>query len=225
MDREGRVESDLRRVFAQQARADGMKGAGPGERVAPAAGVAALEICRDPLDAARHLGCRAARKGQQHNAPRIGAVGDEVGDPVRQRVGLARTRAGDDQQRSMPRRSPTPPYSTARRCSGLRWARGETLMGAGQKVETPCGARMRLGRCAVIAREHLRPCASLRSCWRLPRLNRLREQITNEKTSSHDFPRPPISLSVQPGYSGWPRLISTERTHATDERIAPYCRF
>ena len=54
---------------------------------------------RDALDPPRHLGGGAAREGQQQDAARIGAAHDQVGDPVRQRVGLARAGAGDDEQR------------------------------------------------------------------------------------------------------------------------------
>ena len=77
---------------------------------------------RDALDPARHLGRGAAREGQQQHAARVGAVDDEMRDPVRQRVGLARAGAGDDQER--PRlRGAGCPYSTARRCSGLSLSR------------------------------------------------------------------------------------------------------
>ena len=48
----------------------------------------------------RHLGCRAARERHQQDAARIGAADDQMGDAVRQRVGLAGPGAGDDQERS-----------------------------------------------------------------------------------------------------------------------------
>ena len=76
------------RVFAQQPRADRVKGAGPGER-AGHAGAVAQRVRGDALDAARHLGGGAAREGQQQDAARIGAVDDQMRDAVRQRVGLA----------------------------------------------------------------------------------------------------------------------------------------
>ena len=53
----------------------------------------------DALDTALHLGRRAAREGQQQDAPRIDAADDEMRDPMRQGVGLAGAGAGDDQQR------------------------------------------------------------------------------------------------------------------------------
>ena len=62
------------------------------------------DLPRDPLDPARHLGGGAARERHQQDAPRIGAVDDQMGDAVRQRVGLARAGAGDDEQRQ-PRRA------------------------------------------------------------------------------------------------------------------------
>ena len=77
-----------------------VEGAGPGERRALRRGVGAERAsARDALDAARHLGGGAAREGQQQDAARIGAVDDQVGDAVGERVGLARAGAGDDQQR------------------------------------------------------------------------------------------------------------------------------
>ena len=57
----------------------------------------------DALDAAAHFGRRPARKGHQQDAARIGAADDQMGDAMRQRVGLARTRSGDDQQRTADR--------------------------------------------------------------------------------------------------------------------------
>ena len=43
--------------------------------------------------------CSAARERQQQDAARIGAVHDQMRHPMRERVGLARARAGNDQQR------------------------------------------------------------------------------------------------------------------------------
>ena len=45
------------------------------------------------------------------------------------------------------------------------WAQA---VSGGEKARGSAGAGMRLGRCALIARERLRPCASLRSYLRLP---------------------------------------------------------
>ena len=61
--------------------------------------VAAQDMGRDALDAPRHLVRGATREGQEHDAPRVDPVDDEVCNPVRQRIGLAGTRAGNDQER------------------------------------------------------------------------------------------------------------------------------
>ena len=72
----------------------------PGPGRAPPPRPAAPSACADdPLDAPRHLRGRAAREGQEQDAPRIGAVDDEVRDAVREGVGLARAGAGDDEER------------------------------------------------------------------------------------------------------------------------------
>ena len=59
-----------------------------------------MHLRGDALDAAGHLAGGAAREGHQQDAARIGAVDDQMGDAVGQRVGLARAGAGDDQQRA-----------------------------------------------------------------------------------------------------------------------------
>ena len=94
------IETDLRRVFAQQPGADGVKRAGPGECIRDHCGARAPHIGSHAFDPARHLGGGAAREGQEHHPAGIDAVDDEVRHPVRQRAGLARTGAGNDQQRS-----------------------------------------------------------------------------------------------------------------------------
>ncbi len=56
--------------------------------------------------------------------PRIGAVDDQVGDPVGERIGLARAGAGDDQQRGGDvAAARDDAVLDARRCSLLRSAR------------------------------------------------------------------------------------------------------
>ena len=99
MDRERRIEADLLGVVAQQPGADAVEGAGPGQRVGHDAGVVAHDLARDALDPPRHLGGGAARKRHQQNAARVGAVDDQMGDAMRQRVGLAGAGAGNHQQR------------------------------------------------------------------------------------------------------------------------------
>jgi hypothetical protein len=78
-----------------------MEGAGPCDcagqiRMAPGA---------DPFDPAGHLLGRAARECEQQNAPRVGPAKDQMSDATRERVGLARARAGDNQERSSRRRA------------------------------------------------------------------------------------------------------------------------
>ena len=53
----------------------------------------------DRFDSARHLRRGTPREGQQQDAARINSAGDQAANPVRQGAGLARPRAGNDQQR------------------------------------------------------------------------------------------------------------------------------
>ena len=124
MDREGGIEADLLGIFAQQPRADAVERARPRSARRPStARAVAQHLARDALDAPRHFGRGAAREGHQQDAARIGAVDDQMRDAVRQRVGLARARAGDDQQRRPTVPSAPTPCSTARRCCGLSLSR------------------------------------------------------------------------------------------------------
>ena len=99
MDREGLIDADVERVFAKQPRADGVKGARPGERIGHHTGPGSENPRGDPLDAALHLGGGAPREREQHDAARIDARHDQVGDAIGERVGLAGARAGNDEQR------------------------------------------------------------------------------------------------------------------------------
>ena len=58
---------------------------------------------RNPLNPPAHFAGRPPRKRHQQNPPRIGAIDHQMGDAMRQRIGLSRTRAGDHQQRPRPR--------------------------------------------------------------------------------------------------------------------------
>ena len=100
VDGEGGLEPDRGGVHPQQPRADGVEGAGPADGVAGAGLRLAERGGDDALDAALHLGRGPAGEGQQQDAAGIGAVDDQVGDAVGERVGLARAGAGDDQQRA-----------------------------------------------------------------------------------------------------------------------------
>ena len=90
-------------MLAQQAVADRMKGAGPGDLASRPDGVRIFRGSRRGQDALRpagHLGGGASGEGQQQDALRHDAGQDQIGDPVRQRVRLPGARAGDDQQRA-----------------------------------------------------------------------------------------------------------------------------
>ena len=104
-DREVRLQADVARVDAQQARGDGVEGAAP-DALAAARRVPAEapplprgRLGQQRVDAPQHLGGGAAREREQQDAPRVGAAGDEVRDAVHQRGGLAGAGAGDDEQR------------------------------------------------------------------------------------------------------------------------------
>ena len=97
MNGESRIEADLSRIVAQEPRADPMEGPGP-KRIGHDTGVIADHPARDPLDAPRHLGGGPAREGHQQDFAGIGAIDDQVGHPVRQGVGLAGPRPGNDEQ-------------------------------------------------------------------------------------------------------------------------------
>ena len=56
VNREGRIQTDLLGVLAQQPGADAVVGAGPGQRIRHDPGVVAQHLARDPFDPLRHLG-------------------------------------------------------------------------------------------------------------------------------------------------------------------------
>ncbi len=59
---------------------------------------AAKHLGADALDPARHFGGRAARKRHQQDAAGVGAIDDEVGNTMGERIRFARPGAGDDQE-------------------------------------------------------------------------------------------------------------------------------
>ena len=93
------IEADLFGIVAQEPRADAVKGAGPGERAGHDAGIRSKHLRANPIDAPGHFGRGAAREGHQQNTARVGAIDDKVRDAVGERVGLARTRSGNDKKR------------------------------------------------------------------------------------------------------------------------------
>ena len=99
MDGERFFQPDAAGILAQQARADAVEGAGPRQAGRRLAAAQAEHAVQHAAGAARHLAGGTPRERQQQDALRIGAALDQPGNPVRQRVGLAGTGAGDDQQR------------------------------------------------------------------------------------------------------------------------------
>ena len=91
--------ADLVGILAQQPGADAMEGAGPGQRIGHDVGTLPHDPACDAFDPARHLGGGPARERHQQNPSGIGAVDDQVGNPVRQRVGLARSGTRDHEKR------------------------------------------------------------------------------------------------------------------------------
>jgi hypothetical protein len=66
----------------------------------------------------------APREGEKQDAARIGTMGNQIGNPMRKRLCLARSGSRDDEQGARQAASgPAMPYSAARRCSGLSKAR------------------------------------------------------------------------------------------------------
>src|SRR3954470_15988281 len=57
------------------------------------------DLADDAARTPRHLERRTAREGQEQDALRIRALGDEMRDAVRERIGLAGAGAGDDEER------------------------------------------------------------------------------------------------------------------------------
>jgi hypothetical protein len=83
---------------AQQSGADAVERAGPGQRIGHNVGAVSHDPTRDALHPSRHLGGGTAREGHQQNSLRIGTIDNQVRDTVRQRIGLARSRAGYNEE-------------------------------------------------------------------------------------------------------------------------------
>ena len=82
------------------------------------------------VDAAKHLLGGAPREGEEKDAARRHAFGDEVGDAVGEGGGLAGARAGYDQQRAA---------AVGRRCA-LRVVQAAEHRGAGLDLRSIVGA-------------------------------------------------------------------------------------
>lgn len=76
-----------------------MKGTRPGQAFRQRRGLVAHDPRRYALDTLGHLRGGPSREGHQQDTTRVGPLDDQVRDAVRQRVGLAGSGSGDDQQR------------------------------------------------------------------------------------------------------------------------------
>lgn len=92
----GGIEPDLFGIHAQQPGADAVESPGPGKRHGRRA--RSENSFHDPVNPLRHFRCCPARKSQQQNAVRVNTAHNQMRDPMGERVGLARPRAGDNQQ-------------------------------------------------------------------------------------------------------------------------------
>ena len=99
MDGELRIEAEAQSVVAQQPRADRMKGAGEGRRRG-GGGVGRQPARQQALHPPVELAGGAPRKSREHDPPGVGAAKDQMGDAMREHIGLAGAGASDHQQRS-----------------------------------------------------------------------------------------------------------------------------
>ncbi|MNL34128.1 hypothetical protein D3C87_1560840 [compost metagenome] len=100
VDREVNIQPDLLGVDPQQSCPDAVERAGPGERIGGDGRIGPKHLGTDAFDPPGHFGCGTTRKRHQQDATGIGAIDDEVGDTMGERIRLARPGARDDQQRS-----------------------------------------------------------------------------------------------------------------------------
>ncbi len=100
--RELRIELQMRRVMPQEPVCHGVKSAGPGQPLRQHLAESAQRFIHGLLDdvagTAAHFLRSAPAEGQHQDARRIHAIHREVGDAVREGIGLAGSGAGDDQQ-------------------------------------------------------------------------------------------------------------------------------
>jgi hypothetical protein len=88
MNRECSVQANPLGVLAKKACADRVKGSGPTERVGHQAGLRAKHLRRNAFNPPLHFRCCPAGESHQHDAARIDAANDQMGNAVGQRVGL-----------------------------------------------------------------------------------------------------------------------------------------
>jgi hypothetical protein len=95
------IEADAGRRTRAGSGADAVEGAGPGQCIGHDATVGCRALRRRCAARARVISAAARRENVSNKMRlRIGAVDDQMRDAVRQRIGLARTGAGDHQQRA-----------------------------------------------------------------------------------------------------------------------------
>jgi hypothetical protein len=100
VDGEGGVESNLQGVVTQQPRAHCMECACPEKPLGQHRRLVAHHLRRDAGDPPCHLCGGTARERHQQDAARVRSLDEQVRDTVRQRIGLPRSGACNDQQRS-----------------------------------------------------------------------------------------------------------------------------
>lgn len=98
MDCEGGIQADLLGILAQQPGTDAVVGSSPGQCVRHDPGVVVTQhLARDPFDPLGHLGRGTPRKRHQQDPARVGALNDQMGDPMGEGVGLSGPRSCDHQ--------------------------------------------------------------------------------------------------------------------------------
>jgi hypothetical protein len=95
MDRERGIDPDVARVVTQKPSPNRMECAGPGDRSKGGRLFQGHGGGHNSLDAPGHLGRGSPGEGEEQDTARVRSVNDKVRYPVRQRVGLTGTGAGD----------------------------------------------------------------------------------------------------------------------------------
>src|SRR5215210_3898941 len=96
MDRERRINPDVARVVTQKPSPNRMECTGPGDRSQGGRVFQGQGGGHNSLDAPRHLARGSPGEGEEQDTAWISPVNHEVRYPVRQRVGLTGTGAGDN---------------------------------------------------------------------------------------------------------------------------------
>ncbi len=98
-----RIQLQMPRIVAQQPIADRMECSGPSQPLLDRLGSSTQDVVQRLfgylLGTAAHFGGGAASERQHQDAAGVDAIQSKVRHPVRERVGLAGTRTGNDEQR------------------------------------------------------------------------------------------------------------------------------